>query len=279
VLIACLLALASTVTVARATQHQRACEGSDVRIEGTPTERWAGAVERVCTELAAMKDRDASASVRLIASGEDLVVDPAPAPAVAAPVVSPTPSAIESPSASPRPDVSRPDAARARAVELALSTSGRVGGGGSTSLAPTLETNLIAGHWLFGLWARWDVIQHTSAPLADDFEMDRIGAGLAVARRIDLSAVDLDIGFSPRFIVETQSHEIGDEDETRSATDIRLGSFARVMFGRAPVRVFATVDGEVSPGRLRREVRLAPALPALPAWSAGVALGVAWTSP
>jgi hypothetical protein len=310
VAIACGLAASTVVDVAFGTEHRRLCEESDVRIEGKPAEGWADALGRVCGDLLAMKDRDTSASVRLLASDDDLVVEvtladgrsairrikspfalraalealltlpprpaePPPAPAPLAPA--PVPTASEAPAAGAAPPPAKVE--RAGTAELALSAAGRVGGGGATSLAPTAEANLITGNWLFGLWARWDVVQHTSAPNAQDFEMDTVGAGLGFARRTALSRLDLDIGFSPRLIVETQNHEIDDDDETRVATDVRLAAFARVVLGHGALRPFAAIDGEISPGRLRRELRLAPALPALPAWSTGIAVGVSWTAP
>lgn len=284
-----------------------------MKIEGTANERWSEALAHVCADVAAIRDRDPDAITRVVAKGDDVSIEvtlsdgrtarrsvqapyalrgaleallvlpppppmPAPAPPVAAPSPPPSdarektaPSAIESPPVSP--------ASSRRTAELSVGTAGRVAGAGILSVAPTAEASLFVGDWMLGLSARWEVVQSATAPRAHDFERDSAGAGLVVARRIGARGFDLDLGLSPRLVVETQSHEIDEEDENLSATDVRLGAFTRVTLGRGPIRPFAMFDMEVSPARLRRNVRLASQLPALPAWSAGLSLGLSWTTP
>ena len=64
-----------------------------------------------------------------------------------------------------------------------------------------------------------------------------------------------------------------------SIIDVRLGALTRAVFGSGPLRWTANVDGELSPARLQRELHVAPGLPKLPAWSAGVGGGLAWEGP
>lgn len=279
--------------------------------EGELAEKWRDALAVACVDLAAMKDRDATAAIRLVPSGDDVILEVTLAdgrsalrrvreplalrsvlealvalPPTRAPAPPPPPREESRPPPPPpsplrEPDVDRPSPSVTKAsptAELSLSLAGRAGGG-ARSLAPTADASLLFGHWQLGLSARWDVAQEMSAPRADDFEMESLAAGLVVARRMELGRFDLDVGFSPRLVVETQSHEIDDDDQTGTATDVRAAVFTRLSYGRGPLRPFATLDGELSPARVRRKIFLAPELPALPAWSAGLALGVAWSSP
>ncbi len=317
---AIMIGVACLLTNPAALAADRLCEDADVRIEGQPGVRWADALDRVCADLRSMKDRDTSASIRFIVSEPDLLVEVTlgdgrsairrvsrplalhgaleallllpPEPASASPepappepvrpreTVSPPPlaQAVANPPAPPRSD-------RLGTAELAFSGVGRVAGNGYPSLGAAAEAYLSTGTWLFGLWARWDAYQHVPAPSELDLETETMGAGVAAARRIDLRAFALDIGFAPRLYVETQSYDRPipgtdeDEDKTETMTDVRLATFGRALFGRGPIRFFAGVDAEVSPARLRRKVRIDPTLPALPAWSAGISVGVSWTAP
>lgn len=311
--VALTLALSMWSAVASADGATKVCEESNVKIEGKANERWSEALAHVCADVAAIRDRDPDASVRVVASDDDVSIDVTlsdgrtatrrvrapyalrgaleallalpPAPA-AAPAPTARPSEARERPPSP-PDgatnivSSTPPAAGAsrRTAELSLGTAGRVAGAGIFSLAPTAEASLFVGDWMLGLSARWDVVQSASAPRAHDFERDSAGVGLVVARRIGARYFDFDLGLSPRLVVETQSHEIDDEDVTFSATDVRLGGFTRLTLGHGAIRPFAMFDVEVSPARLRRNVRLASQLPALPAWGAGLSFGLAWTTP
>lgn len=313
--VACTLALSMWSAAAFADGGMNACEESNVKIEGTANERWSEALAHVCADVAAIRDRDPEAITRVIANGDDVTIEvtlsdgrtarrsvqapyalrgaleallvlppPPPEPAPAAPVAvppAPPPDAREkvAPSSVESMPVSASPGSPRRTAELSIGTAARVAGAGILSVAPTAEASLFVGDWMLGLSARWEVVQSATAPRAHDFERDSAGAGLVVARRIGARGFDLDLGLSPRLVVETQSHEIDEEDENLSATDVRLGAFTRVTLGRGPIRPFAMFDMEVSPARLRRNVRLASQLPALPAWGAGLSLGLSWTTP
>lgn len=151
------------------------------------------------------------------------------------------------------------------------------------SLAPAGFAQLRARDWLFGMSVRWDVLQWKSDVAASNFEMDTLGAGLSVARRFRPSFGLIDVGLSPRLVAETQSFEgtspdeMGEQADTQ--TDVRLGAFMRTALSNAPLRLFVELDGELSPGRLRRDIRIHPALPPLPSWSVGIGVGVTWGEP
>ena len=277
-----------------------------VQVEGRPSERWLEAITRACEQLAAMPDRDPTASARLTPSGDDILVEvvlndgrsairrvktPLALQSTLEALVTlpptnkprePEPPLPSSPAETPPTELQAkpaPGHERPPTVEIGLGVAGRIARAEYASLAPTAEANLLAGKWLFGLWARWDVVSWQDVGSPAGFEMETVGAGLGVARRFDLRALDLDVGFSPRLLAETQSYEANGKEQTLTASDVRAASFVRATFGRSALRFAATLDGEVSPGRLRRDIHLEPDLPALPSWSVGLAFGLSWTAP
>jgi hypothetical protein len=84
---------------------------------------------------------------------------------------------------------------------------------------------------------------------------------------------------SPRLVSQIQAAQLPAGERTGSDTDVRIGAFGRSIFGRSKARLLVEADMEISPARLRREVQLQPEFPDLPAWSAGVAVGVLWGAP
>lgn len=293
------------------------CSNADVRAEGPLDPRWSDAVARLCDDLQAMKDRDPDARVRLTASAEDVLVevtlpdgrgtirrvrrphalrdslealltlpperrDPEPPRAAVSTVAAPPPP-------EPAPLRTSPFVG----AEIALGVGGRVAGSSHLALGGAAEAYLIAGHWLFGLWARWDAFQRVGTPSDVEVDIDTVGAGVTFARRYRLgSSAELDVGVVPRLIVENQrwerdarpgspvpegEGEAEDEEGSRTTTDVRVATLGRVHFGRGPLRPFVGIDAEVSPARLRRPSRAAEGIPALPAWSAGLIVGVSWT--
>ena len=273
----CVLGTSSLAAHAAAAPEEsgNVCEEPRVRIEGRPSERWLEAIARACDELSTMSDRDTSATVRMLPSDDDLIVEVVLADGRSAlrrvksplglrsalealltlpPANSPTPRAPAPPSTSselppaespPPPPPKRPE--HGLGVEIGLGVAGRVAGGEYASVAPTAQANLLAGAWLFGLEVRWDVATFADVANPAAFEMESVGAGLAVARRIALRALDLDIGFAPRLLSETQSFETNGNEQARTASDIRLASFMRGAFGHGPLRFMAALDVELSP--------------------------------
>jgi hypothetical protein len=166
------------------------------------------------------------------------------------------------------------------AIELGGGAGGRVAGHGYLSASVAGFADIRVGNWLLGTLIRWDVIGSKSAPLVDVFEMETVVVGIAVARRFRLGFGSLDAGVSPRLAVETQTFESGAAGESSlSSTDVRLGAFGRVSFGKSALRPIVELDADVSPSRLRRVAQLDSRVPALPSWSAGLSAGLAWTAP
>lgn len=183
---------------------------------------------------------------------------------------------LEEPAPSQRPANGEPTTA----IELGGGAGGRVAAQGYLSASVSGFADIRVGNWLLGTLIRWDVLGTKSAPLVDVFEMETVVAGIAVARRVRLGFGSLDAGVSPRLAVETQTFESGAAGESSlSSTDVRLGAFGRLSFGKSALRPIIEVDADVSPSRLRRVTQLDPRLPALPSWSAGLSAGLAWTAP
>lgn len=164
-------------------------------------------------------------------------------------------------------------------IELGGGVGGRVAAHGYLSLAPSGFAEIRVGSWLLGALIRWDVIGSKSAPRVNVFEMETVATGLFVGRRASLGFGTIDAGLSPRLAVETQTYETNGGEQSISATDVRLGGFARLALGRTAVRAILELDGDVSPSRLRRVAQLDPLLPPLPSWSAGFSLGLLWAAP
>jgi hypothetical protein len=170
-------------------------------------------------------------------------------------------------------------------MELGGAAGGRVAGHRYVSFAPGGFAQLRVDSWLFGMTARWDAVQVRSSTSVPNFEMDTLAAGLSVGRRWSVAPAQIDIGVSPRLIAETQSYQANPAAPTEATekadtqTDLRLGAFARIAFGRGAFRPLLELDTEISPSRLRRDIRIDPLLPPLPSWSAGISAGVAWGEP
>lgn len=306
---AALLSIALASPMARGQEPETVCEDARVRIQGRPDERWLEPIVRACEDLRTMPDSDGTARVRIVPAGHDLIVDVLlkdgrstlrrveqpgslkstlealltipPSPRTPPPPV-PTPPPVATPSLvnevpNERPPAP-PPATISVGVELGGSVGGRIAGGqGYLSFAPGGFAQIRVGDWLFGMGARWDVIQLKRDVGVNNFEMETIGAGISVARRFRPSFGDIDLGISPRLLAETQSYLTSAVDERADTkTDVRFGAFTRAAFGRAPLRLFVEADGELSPGRIRRDIRVDPALPPLPSWSAGLSVGAVW---
>src|SRR5262249_49840811 len=133
------------------------------------------------------------------------------------------------------------------------------------------------GSWLFALLVRWDPFEMLSGPPPPSFEMENVGAGFMVARRVGKSP-QFDLGATASLIEESQSTEDAGGETSGSQTDVRLGIITRLLLGGASSAWHGTVslEADVSPARLRRTIRIADALPDLPTWSLTLGVGVAW---
>jgi hypothetical protein len=310
----CLFAIAAAVAHAssvEAEEHDAVCEDPRVRVQGQPEPRWLEPIVHACEVLHAAPDNDESARVRIVPAGHDLIVEvvlkdgrsalrrvqepsrlettleallvlpPASGLASATPVPSGPPSSSELP---PKEVETRAPAQPppTLGVEFGGALGGRIAGG-QAYLSPGLAgfAQLRAGDWLFGMNARWDVVQLKDNVSVPNFEMDTLAVGIAVGRRIHMPFGHMDLGVTPRLLAETQSYEAGastqgSTEEADTQIDVRFASFGRLAFSHSHLKPFIELDGEISPGRLRRDIRMFPVLPALPSWSAGIGVGLLW---
>lgn len=286
------------------------CEDPRIRVAGDLSPGWREAIERACAELAALPSTDPSARVRIVPIDQDVLIDvtladgrfasrhlqspdalrstleallmvPPPrtrpnavdAGKEAAPSTETTWPRTEAPEPAPAP------AGSSVGIELGAGLGGRVAARGYLSVIFGAFAEMRLGPWLFGTVLRWDFLGQKDAPRVDTFELETVGAGLLVGRRIPLPFGSLDTGVTPRLAVETQSYENKTGEQSVSTTDVRVGAFGRLAFGKAALRAVVEIDAELSPSRLRRTVQLDPLLPPLPAWSAGLSAGLMWAAP
>ncbi|NOU31928.1 MAG: hypothetical protein HOO96_28825 [Polyangiaceae bacterium] len=287
-----------------------ACDDPRISVGAHVDGRWVAPIARACQRTHAAADGDPTARVRIIPAGADLIVEveledgrsalrrvrdidllgptleallvlPPRAPAAAAPA--PLPTVAISAAIPPTAPSTRGDAHAHPTANLdaeggsgALRIAGREA---YLSLAPALFANLRVGPWLFGIEARWDAFQSEVTLPAPGFEMETLGSGLSVARRFRPRFGTLDVGVAPRLLAETQSFLQQGNEVADTQTDVRIGTFARLAVGDATLRFFVGVDFELSPGRIRRRIRIDPALPPLPSWSSGLTAGIVWGEP
>jgi hypothetical protein len=281
------------------------CTDGRIVTEGELPPEWASELSRVCAELSSWPNVDPAARLRVRAGPSGLEIDvqlsdgrtarrnvrepgdllltlealvslPAPPPRTE-PVARRTTDAPPPPPVADRP----PAPAASVGIEISGAGTGRLSGKpGYVSAGFEGGAGLGVGHWMLGLVARWDAWQvptSTSPPL---FEMDTLGAGFTVARRERVTeSLHLDAGATTMLVTESQSAQAGTGERAGSTTDARLGLVGRAHWGKSPLRGMLLLEGEVSPARLRRTLRIDDQLPALPAWSLGLGAGVSWGEP
>ncbi|MEO8903111.1 MAG: hypothetical protein ABI627_16440 [Polyangiaceae bacterium] len=198
-----------------------------------------------------------------------LVLPPEPRPRVAA-------SPLEVPP---------PDAARARVpaisthIELGAGASLRAGGG------PAYVGGGVAGfaqfaldRWLLAVSGRWDITDAiVNQPTPGDFRMETSVVGVSVGRRLEFASADLDTLVGPNVVLESQDADDVNREVHGAAADFRVALGVRLSGPRSSsVRAFAAADFEASPSRLHSARVIDRALPHLPWWSTGLAVGVLW---
>jgi len=254
-------------------QYLRAAGDLDrcARVTGRPD--GDGVLLEVTTSDGRTASRHVSNVAELLRTSEALLVLPPKPPPRA---VQTTPAELP-----PRELAKPPAAAATHHVELGVGGAVRLGGsplfigGGIAGFAAFAQ-----GAWLLSASARWDAIEAiASEPTPMDFYMQSEAVGVSFGRRFALSHVLLDALVGPNIVLESQ--EADDVDSSRevhgASADFRLGVALRLSGPRfSSLRAFATADFEASPARLRASKTLDPILPTLPAWSSGLAVGVAW---
>lgn len=282
---------------------------ADPRVEiGEVAARWLSPLAATCEAMRTWRDRDRSARLRVAASGEDVVVEVRLGdgrgalrliknpidlqPTIEALLtVPPSPPETDGEIASRRaPEVSMPTTDPSppppRLVPARLSVGAILGArlSGAPSLVgvgPAAHVDLVGERWLFGAFGRWDVTQRFVRHPARyrGFEMDTLALGVEAGRGGDVLGGRSELAGRLALVVEAQSFESLGGERAGTSTDARLGLVARFSPSRRSSRVLLALDGELSPSRLRRDLRTDPELPALPSFSIGLAVGYGWESP
>lgn len=73
--------------------------------------------------------------------------------------------------------------------------------------------------------------------------------------------------------------QLSEREVTATEGDVRVGALLRALLGTGQVRLLVSIDAELSPVRVGREIRSAPELAPLPSWSLGAGVGVSWQEP
>jgi hypothetical protein len=206
---------------------------------------------------------------------------PIPAPALASAPLTPSPAhAPTAPvraSTEPSPASVQPPP-REPSIEVSAAAMGRVAGSPTTYLSTGVAASagVRAASFLLGLTVRWDPFETILRSAPPGFEMENVGVGFIVTRRI-AGAPALDVGATATLVEQAQSFTGATGAEvTKEQTEVRVGLTARALLGSGPLRSTILLEAEVSPSRIRREVRLDDVLPALPTWTLGVGFGGTW---
>lgn len=285
-------------------QLRSRCE-QQVHVDGTLPAHWSRALPALCARLQAMPDADRQAKLVLRPAGRDLLLivmlgdgrvaerwlahprelmttveaviavppslirEPPVSIHTAAPADDPTPAAAPIMPSRPIPQAQ---------FELGAGLMTRADGRpASLSLGLQGYAALHVAWLTIALAARWDGYQTVLRQRPHQFEMSTEGGGLwALAQLLERPAVRLDAGLTFWVLDIMQTTGEGAEERGGNASDVRAGGMVRARFGRGPYRPSAGIDFELSPRRLRDDLRLDRALPTLPAWSLGLTVGVAW---
>ena len=281
-----------------------ACSGPEITVTVPAGETWRTLRADLVEHLRALHDLDPCARIRVEPHGDGLRVDVEtgdgrvasrqvaseaellrasealltlpPQPAPSTPASSAAASPLELPPSDPAPTMSAEQAQ----VELAAGASLRIGGrplfagGGLSGFA-----DIVLDRWLLGVSARWDVADVVTEPTLMDYRMISAGIGVNLGRRWQLDHTSLDVLVGPNVVIENQDADYQERDIYGSAADLRLDLGVRISGPRrSRWRVFFGADAEASPARLKKQRFVDPALPPLPSWSAGLSLGVCWST-
>lgn len=285
------------------------CADPRVHVEGELDARWLAPVIDVCEQLGSMTDVDPSARLRIVAAGKDVIVEATlqdgrtamrritrpddlrltiealvtlpPEPPKTAPSKETTTAPLATTTAA-QPAPNPTTAASMASIEIGVSGVGRVSGAPTyLTTGPTAYAGLRVDEWLLGVTARWDAYGRKAGGDFSGLEIDGIGAGFLLVRRVARGSVaSFDVGASALLLEDSQTYvtPAGDE-KSGTSPDARVGLLGRLHVGSEHWRWIVTLDGEVSPSRLRRDIRIDPELPVLPKWSVGLGLGLRWGEP
>jgi hypothetical protein len=295
------LALAA-LTVGAATRAATAdsCLAPKVSIEVPPGAQWQTATAELAEHLRSLRDLDKCARISVRPSGSGVLLEISTSDgrvatrqvsdvaellrtAEALLVLPPQPLVVAntaSPSELPPPEP-RPTSPTASSIHVELGVGGalRFGGGplfGGGGVAGFAEFAI--DRWLLTVTGRWDVADaYFAQPTPSDFFMQSTAVGVSAGRRLEVGSANFDAAIGPNVVLESQDADDGDREVHGAAADFRLALALRVSGPRSSsLRAFATTDFEGSPARIRSQKYLDRALPQLPWWSSGLAVGVLW---
>ena len=253
-----------------------------------------GAILEISTSDGREATRRVANVAELLKAAEALLVLP---PTMPAPPPPPMPiSPEELPPDARLPNVVTPSVH----VELGIGAALRFGSspayfaGGAAAFA-----EFALDRWLLAVTARYEITTAlVNQPAPTDFVMQSSCVGVSAGRRLELGRVNVDGLVGPNVVLEDEHaddvvallqrkghdviemrrhfHDV-DRELEGVAADFRLGATWRVSGPpSSSVRPFASGDLEISPLRIHSAKSLDRALPPLPSWTTGVALGVLW---
>lgn len=276
------------------------CLAPKVSIEVPPGAEWQTATAELAEHLRSLRDLDRCARVTVRPSGSLVILEISTSDgrvamrqvsdvaellrtAEALLVLPPqpvAPTSKASPLETPPPDP-RPASSTTASIHVDLGVGGalRFGGG------PLFGGGGVAGfaafaidRWLLTVSGRWDIADaYFAQPTPSDFIMQSTSVGVSAGRRLEFGSANFDALIGPNVVLESQDADDGNREVHGAAADFRLAVALRVSGPRSSsVRAFATSDFEGSPARVRSQKLLDRALPQLPWWSSGLAVGVLW---
>ncbi len=276
------------------------CLAPKVSIEVPPGAPWQTATAQLAEHLRSLRDLDKCARVSVRPSGSGVLLEISTSDgriatrqvsdvaellrtAEALLVLPPQPVLSRnntSPSETPPPEP-RPASSVASSVHVELGVGGALrfgggplfGGGGVAGFA-----DFAIDRWLLTVTGRWDIADgYFAQPTPSDFYMQSTAVGVSAGRRLEVGSANFDALIGPNIVLESQDADDGNREVHGAAADFRLAVAVRVSGPRSSsVRAFATSDFEGSPARIRSQKYLDRALPQLPWWSSGLAVGVLW---
>lgn len=139
---------------------------------------------------------------------------------------------------------------------------------------------LVDDAWVFGSWLRWDFQDHPVRQhnIPKDLAMASFLLGVFGGRRFAMGPAAVDLSVGPNLTIENQeAFEDTRNDVGGEILSLTLTAGARLVFPvRSSPRGYLLFAEECYLRRVGHEVREAPSLPILPAWSSTLALGMSW---
>jgi hypothetical protein len=132
------------------------------------------------------------------------------------------------------------------------------------------------GAWLLGFWARYDFPFRGPPDPPPGFEMDAVSAGFAFGRRLLAQPFELRLTIDPSMAVVMQEAGMEDKPHPEGAkVAFRLGTTLSGSFRIASIfRGVVMIDGEFAPAAITGLSKIQSTLPPVPAYTAGLLLGI-----